>query len=505
MKHGSRFLRIALSIALIAACAMAAGAQKYGGSLKISTLGLDTSDPHRHTGSIGVQQAFVEGLTGIAADGSVKPFLAEKITVSADGMTYGFTLRKGVIFHNGKEMLAKDVVANFERVKKLAKGWLASAMKLLVSAEAKGNYEVQVKLSAPYAPFLALLSELWILSPESPGWDDTITKPIGTGPFIFGQWIPDVKIACPKHASYWRKGLPYLDEVVFDLGASDKADLKLRAGELHIASVGADQDKIKKLKAEGFAIKEQKDTTWLFWAFNNRKPRPPFDNPKVREAISYGIDKSSIMMVGAGSAGIVGNQMVAPGNFYYDEALDKADVHKKGDTAKAKAMLKDLGVDPSKITVKIVTWQNDYSIIFAEMVKKMGFNVQHVALDDIGAQNELGKYEWDMTSMGSGPRADIFMRYQRLLSDGPNPVLWGGIQDPALDALINKAVTTVDDNARRLAYLDAFKLVMKNYYFVVAGHYANSMAIAKNVEGFEPGFTWSPNNVDGGIAFTWLK
>ncbi len=500
-KNSLALVAIALSF-----CVSTAAAQtpKTGGILKLSTLGLDTADPHRHTGSIAVQQVYVEGLTGIAADGSVKPFLAEKFSVSPDGKTYTFYLRKGVRFHDGSEMTSKEVVENFKRVQKLAKGWLASAMKLMTSAQAKDSYTVEVALSAPYAPFSALLSELWILSPASPGWDETISKPIGTGPFTFGAWVPNVSMACPKNPNYWQKGMPYLDGLEFDLSSSNP-DLKLRAGDIHVASLGADQDIIKKVLSEGYQVKYQKDSTWLFWAFNNRSPRAPFDNPKVREAISYGLDKAGILAVAAGNTGIVNTQMVSKGNFYHDPGMDKVDKHAKADIAKSQSMLKSLGVDPSKITIKYVTWQNSYSMIAAEMLKKIGFKVNHIALDDIGAQNELGKYDWDMTVMGSGPRADIFMRYQRLLSDGPNPTLWGGIKDPELDNLINAAVVMVDDVARKEAYLKAFKRVMDKYYFVVAGHYFNGMGIGKNVVDFEPGFTWSPHNVDGGVARTWLK
>lgn len=478
---------------------------KKGGVLKISTLGLDTADPHRHTGSIAVQQVYVEGLTGIASNGSVKPFLCDSFSISSDGLNYTFNLRDAVFFHNGREMTAEDVAANFARVKKLARGWLAGAMKLITEVRVDGDRTVVVTLSEPYAPFTALLSELWIIAPESAGWDDTITHPIGTGPFKFGDWQPDVGILCSRHDQYWQEGLPYLDAVYFDLGESTTADLKLRAGDLHIVSVGANQDKIEKLSKEGFQIKFMKDSSWIFWAFNNRKPRAPFDNPKVREAISYGMDKSALLAVVAGDKGVPSAQMAAPGSFYHNEELDTADRHLKQDLDKCRSMLKELQVDPTTITLKFVTWQNDYSLIAAEMLKNIGFKVEHLALDDLGAQNELGKYEWDMTTMGSGPRADIYMRYIRLLSDGPNPVLWGGIQDPELDTLIGKAVTTVDDQERRRNYLDAYNRVMEKYYFVVAGHYMGGLALAPNVAGFEPGFTWSPHNVDGGLVHTWLR
>lgn len=127
------------------------------------------------------------------------------------------------------------------------------------------------------------------------------------------------------------------------------------------------------------------------------------------------------------------------------------------------------------------------------MVRQLGFKVNHVALDDLGAQNRLGQYDWDMNAMASGPRADIFLRFVRLMSDGPNPVLWGGIQDPELDAVIKAAVAETDEQTRKDLYLEAWDRVMDNYYTVVLGHAANTIAIREEVAGYEPGFTWSPN------------
>lgn len=87
------------SATLIAAMPGSLGAQEdvsRGGVLRYATLGLDTADPHRHTGSIAVQQLYAEALTSIGPDGRVEPFLAETYEVSDDGLVYTFTLRDGV-------------------------------------------------------------------------------------------------------------------------------------------------------------------------------------------------------------------------------------------------------------------------------------------------------------------------------------------------------------------------------------------------------------------------
>lgn len=265
------------------------------GVLRYATLGLDTSDPHRHTGSIAVQQAYVETLTSIAANGAVEPFLAESFDVSSDGLVYTFKLRPDVKFHNGDVMTAADVAANFERVKSKVKGgWLVTAMQLVTAIETPDDQTVVVKLNAPYAPFLNLLSELWILSPKSDGWEETIKTPIGTGPFTFGTWQPKVKLTAPAFADYWQSGLPKVEQVEFNLGDDSDKSLALRAGDLHIISVG--RPEAATLEEVGAAeIKGLKDTTWYSIAFNNRKPRKPFDDIRVRQALALAVDKASFM------------------------------------------------------------------------------------------------------------------------------------------------------------------------------------------------------------------
>jgi peptide/nickel transport system substrate-binding protein len=480
-----------------------AQAPARAGTLKIALLGLDTSDPHRHTGSISCQQIYVEGLTSIAGDGKAIPYLAESWTVSPDGKRYVFRIRAGVKFHNGREMTAADVLANATRVRDLRRGWLAAPMQLVAALEAPDARTFVMEMKEPYGPLLNILSELWILAPESPGWAATIQTPIGTGPFSFGQWVPNEKLLSPAHREYWQPGLPKVAAVEFNLRDTVDYSLALRAGDLHVARAPADQMAV--LKADpNIEIQFMKDTSWIFWSFNNRRPRAPFDNVKVREAISYAMDKAALLKIWAGEAGVPTNQMAAPGNFFWDEALHKADAHAKPDRAKALAMLAAEGVVPARTPLRIVSWQNDYSQACAQTMRELGFQVEHLALDDIGAQRRLAQLDWDLAPFGSGPRADIFLRFVRLMSDGPNTGLWGSPQDAAFDETVKKAVAAVDLDRRRAHYLDAWRHAMARYWTVVIGHSAEAIANRRDATGWSPGFTWGAARVDGGAAHTSL-
>lgn len=500
--------RLLLSVAAVTLLPLAwpamADTPVHGGVLRFSTTGLDTADAHRHTGSIGVVQAYAEALTSIAPDGGVEPFLAQSIQVSDDGLEYTFILREGVRFHNGETLTAEDVAANFSRVREnVSRGWLSGAMQLVEEFEAVDDTTFRLVMTEPYAPLLNLLSELWILSPESEGWDGQLVTPIGTGPFIFAEWLPGVRLHAPRFDQYWKEGLPYLDAVEFNLREDIDKALALRAGDLHIASVT--RDTLPELRADpNIEIRFMKDTSWNFVSFNNRSPRPPFDNVRVREAVAYALDRQGFMNFVAGDDGVVTNQMVPPGNFYFDQAMHDADPHRERNLDRAREILSEEGVNPADFKLRAVSWQNPYTQVAVQMVRELGFEIEHLALDDLGAMQRLGEYDWDIAPFGSGPRADIFMRFIRLMSDGPNPGLWGGVQDAEFDNMVTSAVREADPTLRRQHYLDAWQHALDNYYTVVMGHSQGVIVNRTEVRDWDPGFTYSPNWVSGGIAHVWL-
>jgi ABC-type transport system substrate-binding protein len=375
-------------------------------------------------------------------------------------------------------------------------------MELVSAVDVPDAHTVVVTLSESYAPFLNLISELWILAPESEGWTGTISHPIGTGPFLFGDWKPTVRFKAPAFKEYWQKGLPYLDAVEFDLKGDRDNSMGLRSGDLHVGYVA--NDKLEALRKAGFDVQLLKDTAWYFLSFNNRKPSPLMADIRVRKAIAHALDKTTYMNFIAGNSGVVSNQPMRPNTVYWDESVEKDDVYTRANLDAARQLLTEAGINPSEHTLKVVSWQNDYAQVAVQMVRQLGFNVDHQALDDIGAQKLLGEYEWDLAPFHSGPRADVYLRYARFLTNGPSPMLWGGIQDAELDALIGGAVSAPNVDAARTGYLQAWKRIMDKHYTIGMGHAADAIGVSPDVRGYQTGYTWSQNRVDGGVARTWL-
>jgi peptide/nickel transport system substrate-binding protein len=478
-----------------------AQSRSAGNVLKICTIGLDTSDFHRHTGSIGVVQVMAETLTGISANGSPTPFLAEKWDISEDGRTYSFAIRQGVKFHNGRVMTSHDIAANVERIRsKIKGGWLTSTFQTVKSLETPDDHTVILELAQPFAPLLNLLAEMWIVAPESPGWDNNITQPICTGPFVFANWEPEVKLLAPAFKDYWMPGRPMVDAVLFDLTGVADPSLGLRAGDYDIALIP--NNKIDVVAHDPrTSVAYQYDTNWTFWSFNNRRPKPPFDNIKVRQAIGHAMNKAALAHITGGPTAVVANQMVAPGNFYFSQELNKADAYAKPDLARSHQLLAEAKVDPSRVTVRVVTAQGDLvPAPSIEMVRQLGFQIDAREYDDLGYQQALSGYEWDFFPSSSGPRTDIYLRYVRLMSDGPNPGLWGGIQDPALDQMIREAVASMDAATRKAHYVEAMQYVLDHCYFFPILHSRNAYGVRKKVHDFTPGFTFALHGPNFGIS-----
>ncbi|MGE3269109.1 MAG: ABC transporter substrate-binding protein [Chloroflexota bacterium] len=474
-----------------------AASTRKGGKLVIRIGDVQTPDPHRETGSFHWPQATAEGLTGIAGDGSLKPRLAEKWEIT-DGRVYTFQLRKGVKFHNGREMTAEDVKANFERINGLDRAWLKATTATVEKYEVVDAHTVRITLKQPYAPFLALISEGWILAPESPGWDANITAPIGTGAFVWQEFVPKTQLTLKRHEQFWRAPAPSFDEVIGRFSEGDPV-VALKTGDVHIASINRDQSSALE-KESAVRVITNKASTWWFLSFNNRKPRPPFDDVRVRRAIAHTLDKPRLAELQGGKTGVIANQMALPGSFYYDAGL--ADAYAKPDVEAGKKLLAEAGVDPK--SVKIVMPVNTDPRVpqaVAAMIEQLGFEIDLQVGDDLATETRLQKYDWDAYYASSGPRTDIALRYVRMMSDGPNPGLWGGVQDPEYDKYVKEAWATIDDQGRRAAYLKAWGRVMDGLYTVVTAHSLSSYGVRNEVQNFELGAVPGVDLVDSGISY----
>jgi peptide/nickel transport system substrate-binding protein len=346
--------------------------QSQGGTLTYGLSGdvdgtLDPGVTHFDT-TIRVTLNICEPLVWMPTATEFWPGLAESWEVSEDGLAYTFHLKQGVTFHDGTPFNAEAVQFSFDRVvaaDKIAAGGTPTADEVIVAGQSHdqiGTYShseiiddhtIKMIMSRPFAPFLSGLNGyLGIVSPtavRSMGLAEFARAPVGTGPFKFGEWVEADHITVVKNPDYnWgsanfqHAGAPYVDEIVYKV----IPDAAVRTGTVISGETQYIEDR-DPLQAEDLdsnseievIAKPQPGSGWIL-LLNVSRPESPIADLKVRQALSYSIDKVAFNeAVFAGSNAPAASPLMKP-TFGYDPATESVYSY---DTAKAAALFEEAG------------------------------------------------------------------------------------------------------------------------------------------------------------------
>ena len=236
-----------------------------------------------------------EGLTRFGADGSVQPGLAASWTISDDGLSYTFQLRDGVTFHDGTTFEASDVVFSLDRARAEDS---TNAQKALFAGiegvEALGDSSVRIDLAAPQGNFLFNLAwgDAVMVAPESIG--DIKNLPIGTGAFRFEQWRRGDQISLSRNADYWGEPAS-LEAATFKfISEPTAAYAAMLAGDIDaFYSYPAPENLAQFERDPRFTVLSGNTEGETILAMNNQQA--PFDDIRVRKAVSHAIDRQAII------------------------------------------------------------------------------------------------------------------------------------------------------------------------------------------------------------------
>jgi peptide/nickel transport system substrate-binding protein len=292
-----------------------------------------------------------EGLTKIAADGSVTPLLAESWSVSPDQKTYTFKLHGGIRFQNGEPFTAADVKFSFER--NAAEGSTNKEKPVyanIAAIEAPDPLTVVLRLKQVNANFLFNLGENTgvILEPKSAASD--ATHPIGTGPFTFDSWVKGASITLAKWPGYRDAAAIKLDRVTFRIVNDPAAQVAgLLAGDIDAFPRFGALDSLKQFQSDArFTVTIGSTEGKTIVAINNK--RKPFDDLRVRRAIAAAIDRKAIIDGASNGMGVPIGSHYTPNDPFYIDLTGLSPY----DPAKAKALLKEAGVSlPLKVTLTL--------------------------------------------------------------------------------------------------------------------------------------------------------
>ena len=366
--------RLLASTALLAALALPAAAQDQdtytpdpnatpGGSITITYKDdVATLDP-----AIGYDwqnwsmiKSIFDGLMDyVPGTTELRPGLAESYEISEDGLTYTFKLRPGVTFHNGREMTAEDVKYSLDRVtdpetQSPGAGFfgMIEGFDAQMAGEAEGlsgvtvvdPQTVQITLSRPDATFLHVMALNFASvvpreAVEEHG-DDFGRNPVGTGAFRLGEWTLGQRLVFEKNPDYWREGVPYLDQIVFEVGQEPVvALLRLQNGEVDLVGDGIPPAKFQEVMADPAQAERVVQGGQLHTGYITMNvTQPPFDNPQVRQAVNMAIDKDRIVQI-INNRAVPANQPLPPSMPGYTEGYEGYAYDPEG----AKALLAEAG------------------------------------------------------------------------------------------------------------------------------------------------------------------
>ena len=348
---------------------------KAGGTLVVAIPGdINRTDPSLvdDANSSYVEQQAVEGLVTLkpGTGGEIIPALAESWTVSPDGLTYTFKVRSGIKFHDGTDFNAAAVKANFDRWLNIPQAYIDLGYTYYIDTvighgessfvkgvEAPDATTVVVTLRNPNSAFLIqlTLTPFGIQSPtameaggaSAPDFANNKYAQggppamVGTGPFMFKEWVSNDHVTLVKNPDYWDKssGGPYLDAITFKPISDTTATLNaLQSGDVDIAQTIAPVD-VPAAKGDANLQYFDRGSACNMGHLAMNSTKAPFDNLKVRQAVAYAINRQAIVDAFFGDTGVVIDNWMPPGTkFSQDLGLPNYDPEK------AKALLAESGV-----------------------------------------------------------------------------------------------------------------------------------------------------------------
>ncbi|MCS6877102.1 MAG: ABC transporter substrate-binding protein [Geminicoccaceae bacterium] len=431
--------------------------------------------------------------------------LAERLETSDDGKVHKFTLRKGIVFHNGKPLTSKDVVASFNRYAKV--GIERVILNNVESWEAPDEHTFVIRMKVAQPTFIEDLSSfsvpIVITPAENTEAPPLKMEPIGTGPFQFVEFVPDSHVKLKRFDGYKpnpaysdRTGfggykLACLDSVTFRIVTEPGARVAgLETGELH-AVEDVPQASVERLKKDPNIRIVPYEYFWIHIATPNFA-KPPTDNPLVRRAIQIALDMDEIMEAATDGAYKMDFGFQQPGRrAHTDRGKEFFNVK---DPGKAKELLKQAGYKGEELvllTNKDYTSMYNAALVMAEQLKAIGMNVRLEVQDWPAtiATRDKNHDAWNYHFTGWGTNTALgylavfkFLARPKPIYNFKNP----DDTDKVFDALYEEMISRPTLEQRLDAFARLQYRVMENGLALPFGWLTKNQAVRANVKNFVP-------------------
>jgi peptide/nickel transport system substrate-binding protein len=391
---------------------------------------------------------------------NVQPALAESWT-TPDDRTWIFNLRRGVKFHNGKELDSEDVKYSFDmQADPPAPGSTKTYYPKIASIELPDRYTVKFNMSGTDPTMLGYLG--WArYSPIVPkGLYDmvnTSTQGIGTGPFKLVEYVQNDHVSYVRNDDFWKPGVPYLDSLTLKVMPDEQSRIAaLRSGAIDGCTVSPDGARILRNDSSltvlsGLFAAHRETQLTTTGAFK------PWHLKEVRQAISYAINRQDIIdKIYGGDAAF--SAEIPPG--YGDWPISEAELKGKylvHDLATARQLMSAAGYSGGfSVELQSISTQEHTPIaeVLQEQLSAINIDVKVVPLEigTFAKNNADGTFEWHQTARGM--RGDVSNYIQEFHPSAAIFKNWfgDGLKIPELTALIDQGLNTIDPAARKPLY-----------------------------------------------------
>jgi len=393
-------------------------------------------------------------LTEIDHKGEVIPELAETWESTPDATQWIFNIRKGVDFHNGKTLVAEDVIYSINRHRgENSKSVVKSFVEPITEIKSDGKYTVMFNLDSGNAdfPFLMSTEHLSIIPKE------TTDVSIGTGGYQLVQFEPGVKCITKRNPNYWKNGRAHFNEVETLV----IADVVARTNAIKTGSIDAMafcDSRTAKLMEKWSNVEVLQSQGGKHGTYPMLMDVPPYDNQDVRLALKYAIDRKQIVKIALSGFGNVGNDHpIAPYMRFFASELPQREY----DPDKARFHIKKAGMQ--NYTFKLHTAQGlfansmDASLLYKEHAARAGINIQVVQEAKDGYWSNVWlKKPWCQCQWSARPTEDLMFTSAYAESAPWNDTHWN---HERFNRLLKEARSELDKNKRKEMYFEMQRIL----------------------------------------------
>jgi peptide/nickel transport system substrate-binding protein len=451
------------------------------------------------------------GLTDLDQRGNIIPGIAESWEPNQELTAWTFRLRKGVLFHNGREVDAEAVKLNLMRIKDPSIGgdFERGAVDTIESVEVLDKYTVRIHTTMPDAslPSNVMHYPTRLMAPNA--FDTAADHPIGTGPFKFVSWTRNNEARMVRFENYWETdaeghSLPYLEEIVGKPKREPSVRLTaLRTGQVQLINTmaQADIERFKETQGDKYNLWE-----WhgggQFVVFNFR--RGPFQDKRLRIAAAHAIDRQALHHAVYYGQGAMADQPFPEGNPWHLEGIRSLAY----DPDKAKALLKEARAVGTEVKI-LCSVNNVIGRETAQVVQDLwttiGFKVTVDSLDTVPFRQAREEGMYPAGIQGHTFRYDPDDYFARNLhSKSEYSQILSGWENARYDQLVEEAKRTLDQARRKELYTEAWNLVNVELPFFYLHETTNTSAAAKTLQGYQPGSAGALHHRGGGLRAAYL-